>query len=86
MQLPPKTKIAGRKNVTDWNALKPLLCDFSNGNAWECAYKDFFLKRLDDRYFKPLDIIIHNGKNAGEGFSIMAIICSLIEFLESYYQ
>ncbi|MBD0350568.1 MAG: hypothetical protein ICV65_05370, partial [Flavisolibacter sp.] len=34
----------------------------------------------------PLNAIKDNGTYRGEGFSIMAIICSLVEFPESTYQ
>jgi hypothetical protein len=86
MQLSADTKIAGWKTVNDWNAHKILLADFSDKDAWTTAYTDYFLTRLQDRYLDPLKAIKENGTYRGEGFSIMAIICSLVEFLESTYQ
>lgn len=86
MQLPADTKIAGWKTVNDWNNHKILLADFANKPAWTTAYTDYFLTRLHDRYLDPLTVIKNKGIYKGEGFSIMAIICSLIEFLESTYQ
>lgn len=86
MQLPADTKIARRKTVNDWSIQKKILEDFNNSDAWTKAYIDFFLTRLNDRYIDPIMSIKGKGPDIGKGFSIMAIICSLIEFLESTYQ
>jgi hypothetical protein len=86
MQLPPDTHIAGWKTVAEWNALKSLLADHNNMEAWSIAYNDYYLGRLTDRYLTPLKAIKEGGSYAGEGFSMMAIICSLIEFLETTEQ
>ena len=86
MQLPITTEIAGHKTVNDWNLLRPLLIDFKNIKAWEIAFTEYFKKRLQDRYFDPIAAIQQGGCYTGEGFSIMTIICSLMEFLESTYK
>ncbi len=86
MQLSGNTKIAGWKTVDDWNNIKLVISDFGNSEAWENVFKDYFKTRLDDRYFNPILSIKENGSYSGEGFAIMTIICSLIEFLESTYQ
>jgi len=86
MQLPPSTLIAGRKTVADWNAIKASLTDFNNTSLWTAVYNDFFITRLSDRYLSPIKSIKQDGDYTGEGFSIMTIICSLIEFLETTYQ
>jgi hypothetical protein len=86
MQLPADTRIAGLKTVDDWINLKTLLANYNDMNAWHTAYSDFYLARLKDRYLAPLTAIKEGGTYSGEGFSIMAIICSLIEFLESTFQ
>ena len=86
MQLTLTTHIAGRKTVADWNELKASLADFNNTNLWTTAYNDFYITRLNDRYLNPIKSIKQDGSYTGEGFSIMTIICSLIEFLETTYQ
>jgi hypothetical protein len=86
MQLPLNTKIAGRKTVKDWNEFKIKLLDFDNDKDWKIAYRNYYSNRLHDRYLAPIETIKCHGTFTGEGFSIMAIICSLIEFLESTYQ
>ncbi len=86
MQLTLTTYIAGRKTVADWNAMKASLADFNNTNLWTTAYNDFYITRLNDRYLNPIKSIKQGGCYTGEGFSIMTIICSLIEFLETTYQ
>jgi hypothetical protein len=47
------------------------------------AYRNFFQERIETRYFKPIQAIDAIGSSKGEGFSIVAIQCSLIEFLGS---
>ena len=52
---------------------------------------DLFLKvyliyneRIDNRYFKPIELLRdHKDSSDGFGFSMVAILCSLIEFLQS---
>jgi hypothetical protein len=86
MQLTLNTYIAGRKTVADWSNLKVSLTDINNTNIWTTAYYDFYITRLTDRYLNPIKSIKQEGGYNGEGFSIMTIICSLIEFLETTFQ
>ncbi|WP_426325172.1 hypothetical protein [Pedobacter sp. R-06] len=86
MRLSLTTSIAGRKTVADWDSIKSDLTDFNNTDLWTTAYNDFYIKRLNDRYLNPIKSIKKNDAYTGEGFSIMTIICSLIEFLEATYQ
>jgi hypothetical protein len=44
------------------------------------------MQRLNLRYFNPIKILQDNGTFEGEGFSIMAILCTLVEFLESTFR
>jgi hypothetical protein len=78
--------IAGRKRVTDWRAFEPTLTPGGDPTPWKKAFKAYFHARLSYRYFKPITTLLHSGTKAGEGFSIVAIQCSLIEFLESTIQ
>ena len=77
--------IAGRKTRLDWYALRGRLLQ-SEADAWSEAFTDYFETRLDLRYLNPIKILQDNGTSQGEGFSIVAIQCSLIEFLESTAQ
>lgn len=80
------TKIAGEFTVTDWSTLSgALLSDMDNTHLWERAF-DYLEKRLKTRYLNPIKHIEENGDIGGEGFAIVAIICSTIEALESFYQ
>jgi len=54
--------------------------------CWKEAFDDYFHARLSLRYLNPIKILQDNGTFQGEGFSIVAIQCSLIEFLESTIQ
>jgi hypothetical protein len=86
MKLSSTTYIAGKNTVADWDSIRLNLRDYSNKELWESVFKDYFLTRLNDRYLKPIESIKQNGTYRGEGFSIMTIICSIIEFLETTYQ
>jgi hypothetical protein len=86
VQLPLTTYIAGRKTVADWAALKPSLIDLNNISLWTTVFNDYYITRLSDRYLDPIKYIKESGGYSGEGFSIMTVICSLIEFLETTYQ
>lgn len=55
-------------------------------HGWQPAYADFLWERLKLRYFDPISVLQANCESRGEGFSIAAIQCSLIEFLESTTQ
>jgi len=77
------TKIAGIKTVKDWKILRDKLRSNSEiEDLWIEAY-NFLESRLFTRYFKPINDIKNKGEFNGEGFSITAILCSLIEFLET---
>lgn len=86
MQLLLSTYIAGRKTVANWNSIRVNLNDFNNSSLWTKVFNDYFLTRLYDRYLNPVKCIKQDGSYLGEGFSIMTIICSLVEFLETTYQ
>lgn len=86
MQLPLTTYITKSKTVRDWLVLSSELADYNNTDLWTAAYNDFFLARLQERYLTPINSIKQDDNYFGEGFSIMTIICSLIEFLETTYQ
>jgi len=79
-------KIACNKSIKDWNDLESKLrSDMSNVELWEKAFS-FFEGRMMSRYFNPMQSIKANDTRTGEGFSMVAILCSMIEMLESFYQ
>lgn len=81
-----KTKIAGDLTIGDWLRLKETLgSDFDKDALWDKAYV-FFEKRINTRYLKPIEAIENYSNIEGEGFAISAIICSLIEALETFRQ
>jgi hypothetical protein len=83
VRLPGDTQIAGKKTVDQWDALRAELESNPTQALWEEAYDKFFHARLDHRYFKPIEALEKQARREGEGFSIVAIQCSLIEFLEA---
>lgn len=65
-----------------WVAVKK---DLSEGSDFgiEEVYSIYF-KRIENRYFKPIELLkSHDDSIDGYGFSMVAILCSLIEFLQS---
>jgi hypothetical protein len=77
--------IAGSLTTDDWKAFKPSLA-LGDKAQWENAFADYFHTRLSLRYLDPIKVMQDNGTFQGEGFSIVAIQCSLVEFLESTVQ
>ncbi len=85
MNVSADTVIAGSLTADDGAARKAVL-DTGSASDWESAFNDFFLQRLQLRYLNPIKVLQDNGRYVGEGFSIVAIQCSLVEFLESSFQ
>lgn len=80
------TFVAGWKTDKDWAAFRASLIAGASTSAWEAAFEDYFRPRLALRYLDPIKVLQENGTYQGEGFSIAAIQCTLIEFLESCRQ
>jgi hypothetical protein len=79
-------KISGKYTDVQWHAFKSQLKPGKNPDLWEEAFQKFFLERLRTRYFDPIQTLINLKKFDGVGFSVTALQCSLLEFLESTYQ
>jgi hypothetical protein len=77
------TYIAGWKTPDDWRAFRATLIVGGDAAPWQKAFVDYFQERLRLRYLNPIRVLQDNGTFQGEGFSILIIQCSLIEFLES---
>ena len=80
------TKIAGYKTNDQWNEFQKYLIPGENEKLWREAYQDYFFERIKLRYFDPIKQIAANPVFKGEGFSITAILCTLVEFLEATRQ
>jgi hypothetical protein len=77
-------RIAGDKTVADWIKLKQEMTgDGGNRAHWEKAYQDFYLARITTRYLEPIKRIESGDTLMGEGFAIVTLFCTLVEFLES---
>lgn len=78
-------KIAGNKTTGYWRKLEQQISgDFSSDSLWNKAL-DIFEERLNERYIRPAEIIQRHSHIVGEGFSIVTILCALIETLETFY-
>jgi hypothetical protein len=86
MKIPGDVYIAGTRTATDWNTFRAKLTLGADPALWQKAFDDYFYERLSLRYLEPIKVLQDNGTYQGEGFSIVAIQCTLIEFLESTFQ
>ncbi len=79
-------RIAGKKTIADWRQIRQTLLPGVDASVWQKAFKSYFEARLTSRYLKPIELLQAPRTFDGEGFSILAIHCSLVEFLESTLQ
>jgi hypothetical protein len=89
LKLHPETKICATFKVIDWLKLRGQLIDTLDtpnwSDPWEISFK-VFKDRIQERFLSPVGLIMKNDKKMGEGFTIMATLCVLIEFLEASYE
>jgi hypothetical protein len=86
-----KFELAPGKTNHDWITLSPGLkaraeAKVSDPVEWKNILREFYRARLVSRYISPIKAIRRMRRNRGEGFSMVALQCSLIEFLESTFQ
>jgi hypothetical protein len=80
----PSFRVAGQKTNTDWCAFRgKLIYGKDDPQLWRDAAKDYYDARLVTRYLDPIKAIKKIKRLSGEGFSIVTLQCSMIEFLES---
>ncbi len=81
-------KIAGNFRVNDWKTLEGHLStdDVNNTENWDKAFNIFEI-RVKTRFLNPINEILRMNPDAGkgEGFSVVALQCILIEFFEAFY-
>lgn len=78
--------ISPTKRASDWRDVRKNLTPGSNPQLWKKVQRDFFASRISERYLRPIEQIQGDGRFRGEGFAIVALQCSLVEFLESTLQ
>lgn len=78
------TQIAGDRTGFDWLELRDCIRSSPTRELWQKAYDEFLMKRLTTRYIYPIQLLMKNGEQKGEGYSIVSIQCALIEFLAAF--
>ncbi len=73
--------ISGSLRASDWVRFKAALHVDGDPARWEEAFRLYYSQRLELRYLHPIKLLQDHGTYQGEGFSIVAIQCSLLEFL-----
>ena len=76
-------KIAGRETHANWGVLKARLQSAPTSQLWASAFHRFYRARIETRYLTPIALIEKDGAHLGEGFAIVALFCTLVEYLES---
>lgn len=84
------TYISAFINVAQWKEarkklIKGILWGDNNKSEWLNAFK-LLDTRITTRFLNPINWILEKKHNCGEGFSIVALQCVLIEFLEAFFQ
>lgn len=78
--------LTSSKTVEDWEKLRDFLEESDDEIVWRKTFIDFFWGRIQSRYLGPIDKLKEHDSYDGYGFTIMTLLCSLIEFLESTRQ
>ena len=79
-------RLFGRNTIQDWLDLRSKIISSPNDKFnWQKAI-GLFDTRLETRYFNPIEKILRMRVTTGEGFAVMTLVCSLIEFLQSCYE
>jgi len=76
-------RIAGRRTDQQWEMLKKSFLLEPSLSLWEKVFEQYYRARINTRYLNPINSIRRHDTKNGEGFAIVALFCSLIEFLES---
>jgi hypothetical protein len=76
-------RIAGKRTAKQWLSLRRMLKSNPSPRLWKFAFDKYHLARIETRYLEPIASIQKHDKETGAGFAIVALFCTLIEFLES---
>lgn len=72
------------RDKSSWEEIRRLIRQTpETDDNWRKAFA-LLNKRMTDRYFTPISIIIEIGEKIGEGFSIVSLQCSLIETFAAF--
>ncbi|MFZ2170707.1 MAG: gamma-glutamylcyclotransferase family protein [Methylococcaceae bacterium] len=84
------TFISAFIDVAEWKRdREKLICGILLDNSIKAEWEDAFEllhTRIKTRFLNPIDWILEKQLGVGEGFSVVALQCILIEFLEAVYQ
>lgn len=78
--------IAGIRSDADWKTREAELLKAGTPELWGKTFDEFLIERVRTRYLEPMRAIAKIGTDEGEGFAIVALFCTLIEFLEGCEQ
>lgn len=74
-------------SLQQWKLLKEFLLGPNVTNFhWVEIWDSYYRARIENRYLLPIEHITQNDTYKGEGFAIAAILCCLLEMLESFEQ
>lgn len=88
-RLPGTVGLSPTRSVQNWIDLQPDSLIGADPKIWEEIVQHYFRDRLESRYLKPIRKIkapvIGETLGVGEGFAMVVLQCSLIEFLQSCF-
>jgi len=72
------------EEIKEWQKLRILLSNnYEINDNWISAI-NLFKERIDRKYFTPIEYLIKEEVNQGEGFTILTTQCAIIESLASF--
>ncbi len=83
-----QTHISPDFAAEQWPELRKKLIQSLEGawnNDWETCL-NVLSERVKTRFINPIDIIIRNDSKKGEGFTVVSILCILLEFFSALHQ
>lgn len=83
------TKLSADSTVEFWFQLRQNLGLFGTPTEWNGHWEkawEIFEHRLNERYFDPVERILSGRGARGEGFSVMTLLCILVEFLQAFHE
>lgn len=83
-QIKDETQISGIYSVGDWKRDRQSLLTNNHYDIWQAAFNVFYT-RVKTRFLTPIDRILASDIKGGEGFTVAAIQCILVEFLAAFY-
>jgi len=68
---------------TTWLKNRNKLTSYEYSNDWETVIS-LFKQRIENKFFKPIEVLLRHGNSDGTGFTIVSVQCLLIELFAAF--